>query len=372
MSKKAIFIFVAAIIFISFIAYASFQYNQKLKLISEQAHKKIDQNMQVDKKENRDFYTKLANERKIHFMVIGDQGVVGAGESVEEGEAWQQQVSNLIEENYNNQVYQHQVIKDEADMFDNMLMYEQGKKETQQDLVAIAFGESDVNRLTVEQFEKSYETLLNQVIADQPGAEIFAIIGRSLSEEEEYARAIVEISDHYGVASIDVEEVLENADESMEELTTEEGKLNKAGVSMYAESVVDGIVGNVAEKKVIDYTNIEARGDLYQVDAFQSIVEPEDLDGFKLVGESYASSTSNHSIRYEFTGELLALNLENAGGLIEVYLDGEYFKQYDLNELPQGEIHLLITDELDEEDHTIQIFVRETGKTIQLKSLITQ
>lgn len=370
MSKKSIFIFVTAIIFISFIAYASFQYNQKLKLISEQAHKKIDQKMQVDKEENRDFYTKLANERKVHFIVIGDQDV--AGGDVEEGETWQQQVSNLIEENYNNQVYQHQAMKNEADMFDSIFMYEEGKKDTPQDLVAIAFGQSDVDRLTVEQFEKSYETLLNQVITDQPGAEIFAIIGRSLNEEEEYARAMVKISDHYGVTSIDVEEVLENADKSMEELTIEEGNLKEAGVNLYAESVVDRIVENVDGKKVIDYTAVDPLGDLYQVDAFQSIVEPADLDGFKLVGESYASSTSNHSIRYEFTGELLALHLENAGGLIEVYLDGEYFKQYDLNELPQGEIHLLITDELDEEDHTIQIFVRETGKTIQLKSLITQ
>ncbi|MFB1050029.1 SGNH/GDSL hydrolase family protein [Paraliobacillus sp. JSM ZJ581] len=364
MSKKVIFILFASVIFVGLIVYGSLQYNQKLKTISKQAQKKMEQRVHQSEQENRDFYTKLINEKKIHFMVIGN--------GLDEEETLQQQISSRIEKKYNNKVYQHQITKQGADVFDGLFMYEKGKKEIEQDLVMIVFGKHDIDRLTLEQFEKNYETLLNRVIADQPRAEVFTFIENGLKNNEKYVNAIEKTSDYYGVFSIDGEEVFDTTGKSIAQITTEEGIPNEEGYNLYAESIFNTINENVINNKTITYARIDPLHQLTKHDDFRSINTPKESDGFVLVDDYYSSSTINHSIRYEFTGDLLALHLNNTGGVMEVYLDGEYVQQYDLNNLPKGAIHLLITDELKKGEHIAQIFVRESGKTIQIKSLITK
>ncbi|CQR46296.1 hypothetical protein BN1058_00549 [Paraliobacillus sp. PM-2] len=370
MSKKSIFIFFTCIIFIGLIVYGNLQYSEKLKTISKQAHEKMDQRLIKSEEANRNLYTKLANGKKIDFLIIGDE--LGSGIGVEDEHTLKQQVSNLIEAKYNNKVNEHQITKKGADVFNGLFVYEKEKKDTEQDLIMVVFGQHDTDRLTVKQFEKNYESLLKQIITDHPKAEIFTVIQNSLSDQQEYVTVIEELSDHYGMPSIDGRKIFSKSDKETDQLLTDEGYPNAVGYELYAEAIVNTIAEDVTKDITIDYSNVEVLHDINKYDDFRFIDTPEELDGFALVDGYYSSSQASSSIRYEFSGDLLALHINNTGGLMEVYLDGEYLQQYDLNDLTEGEIHLMITDELEKGDHTAQIFVREAGKTIQIKSLITK
>ncbi|WP_079710660.1 SGNH/GDSL hydrolase family protein [Paraliobacillus ryukyuensis] len=365
MSKKAVFILVISICFIGLFIYGNLHYNHKLNRISKRAQATNTERIEQADKANRDLYTKLTNGKAVRSVIVGD-----AIRASEEAEGWSQQLTDELESMYTSNVNTQYITKEGTGILDGLLTYQAEKSDTVADVVTIVLAQNDPDTWTVDQFEQIYETWLRQIIADHPHAEVITVLADSVTDQTDYVAGLEQIAQHYGIVLVNGQEILTTSDRTVASYTTEDGALDAAGNQLYAEAIVNKLEENMEESKVIDYTNIASVDEDNTYEDLHIVDEPEEMSGFQLVEDYYISSTEGDSIRYEFSGDFFALRLNNVGGVLEVYIDGAYFRQYDLNEVTEGEHYLSITNELDDAEHTVQLFVREEGKAIQIQSLI--
>lgn len=368
MSKNFFVMLIVIISFVGLFIFGNVHYQNKIAETNKQAQAMMSQRIEQEEQANRDLYTKLANGKRIRTLVVSNVPGFNADPSTKQ--IWQQQLHDQIAATYDSNVVEHQIIAPALNVFNGLFTYEQNKTDEEQDLVIFMFDSSQLETLTPVQFQKSYERLVTQVIIDQPTAEVLLFITNDLNHHPTYVEVVEELATYYQLPLVNGGVILSNAVQSMEDLTEEDGYPNEIGNQLYAKAIFDVISENVTQNKVIDYSDAEAFTDISGLDAFQFISEPEETTGFQLKDGYYVSDKENDSIRYAFSGEALALHFDNAGGQLEVYLDGEYYQPYNINEQEKGEQYLFITDDLDQGNHVVQLFVREEGKPIIIKGIV--
>lgn len=366
---------VSIVVFVLFLIFGNIYYNQKLARINEDARTRYAEaelkRAQIEEaRAQQSIYEKLAEGEPIHYLVIG--GSTGNSTGTD-GETWYQYFDQLLREEFGSKPQMTQLSKDGANVFEGLMEYQAAEKDIRHDLVFIFFGENDQNSLkSAIQYQVIYEALIKEVINANPKAEIITVIESSMRAEAAFPQALIELSNHYGIVVADTREAFDQSGENDDALTADGTLPNERGYALYAQYFVDTLQQNVNHVKPIDYLSVTALNDLQGYDNLKMVNQPVRLNGFKEVESHFVADSVDDSMIFQIDGDLLALHLYNEGGILEIYLNGDYFQHLDLSTVDAGDRFIMIDDELDDGEHIVQLVVREVEKEMVIHSIITK
>ncbi|WP_079509449.1 SGNH/GDSL hydrolase family protein [Mesobacillus jeotgali] len=321
-------------------------------------------------------YEKIANGSSINYLVIGDS--IGRSAGAERKDLrWYSQLEVLLKDFSGSRARRNMVVQSGATAFEGLYKLQRAPKFRDIDLIFIVFGENDRKYMNPEEFTFFYEKLIRKAKERYPGSEIITIIENPLKQEQ-YADAIKRVSFHYGAKPLDMRIPFKESGLLTEQLTTDMVHPNGKGYQLYAFSILELIKNNIHEKPEIAKLAAPLTGN----QAF-SLSEKKNFTartGFLTENGINISKRSGDYLEYEFDGSILGVTAIRSqfGGMMKVYIDGEYVRTVSTWWPFSRERYLYIASGLDSGPHTVRFeamneasaYNKSDKSIIQISSII--
>lgn len=307
--------------------------------------------------ENLTVYEKIADGSSFNYLIIGDS--IGRGAGAEKKELrWYSQLEVLIKDYSGSMGKRHLVVQSGATAFEGLYKFQKSHQSRNMDLIFIVFGENDRKYMDPDKFTFFYEKLVRNAKERHQGAEIVTIIESPLKQEP-YADAIKRISVHYGAKMVDMRIPFKESGMLTEYLTTDMVHPNGKGYQLYAYTILEMIKKNIKNEAAIARLPkpLTINDDFY-------LGEKDDIaDNYGFIDDLgvYVSMRPGDYLEYEFEGPLLGLNAirSEEGGMMNVYIDGEYVRTLSTWWPFTRERYLYIASGLENGHHTVRFEVIE-------------
>lgn len=300
-------------------------------------------------------YEKLSNEMTYHYLIVGDS--IGRGSGAEDkSKTWFHQLEGFIKNKYGSSAKRYSIVQSGATAFEGIYKLQEAVLPVQIDLAFIVFGENDRKYMNSGQFAYFYEKLIRQVKKRYPSAEIFTFTESCLNNEP-FAEEIRRISKHYGATNIDMRVPFRQSTFTTAELTTDLIHPNGKGYKLYAKEVFKTLEKNMFKKEIKPvlptplFKHVDSK--------LQSIRSFKEKKGFYYNQGFLFSTGKDNFIEYEFTGPFLGVTvLQNEqGGLVDVYLNDEYYTTISTWWPLEKIRHLYIASDLNEGPNRVKFVV---------------
>lgn len=297
-------------------------------------------------------YEKIEAGSSFNYLIIGDSIGRGAG-AESKNLRWYSQLEVLIKDFSGSRARRNMLVQSGATAFEGIYKLQKAPKFRDIDLIFIVFGENDRKYMDSEQFTFFYEKLVRNAKERYPGSEIITIIESPLKQEQ-FADAIKRVSAHYGAKPLDMRIPFNQSGMLTEQLTTDTVHPNGKGYQLYATSMLELIKNNIE----ID-AEIASLPKPLTRDQTLYFYEKKNLSGSKgFVTENgiNISKRPGDYLEYEFEGSILgvkAIRSQN-GGMLKVYIDGEYVRTISTWWPFTRERYLYIASGLDKGKHTVR------------------
>lgn len=315
-------------------------------------------------------YEKVAGGSSINYLIIGDSIGRGAG-AENKNMRWFSQLDVLLRDYSGSRARRNMLVQSGATAFEGIYKLQQAPNFRDIDLIFIVFGENDRKYMDTEQFTFLYEKLIRNAKERYPGSEIITVIESPLKQEP-FADAINRVSLHYGAKALDMRVPFQQSGMLTEQLTTDTVHPNGKGYQLYASSILELIKNNI--KKDVEIARLPKP--LTRDQRF-SLYEKKHLSGSKgFVNENGVkiSKRPGDYLEYEFEGPILGVNLTRGqdGGMLKVYIDGEYVRTLSTWWPFTRERYQYIASGLEKGRHTVRFETLGTAstKSIREKSMI--
>lgn len=307
--------------------------------------------------EDLNVYEKIADGSSFNYLIIGDS--IGRGAGAEKKELrWYSQLDVLIKDYSGSRGKRHLVVQSGATAFEGLYKFQKSHQSQNMDLIFIVFGENDRKYMDPDKFTFFYENLVRNAKERHQGAEIVTIIESSLKQEP-YADAIQRISVHYGAKMVDMRIPFKDSGMLTEHLTTDMVHPNGKGYQLYAYTILEMIKKNIRnEAEIASLPKSLTGNDDFYLD------EKDDISanhGFINDHGVYVTIRPGSYLEYGFEGPILGLNVirSEEGGMMNVYIDGEYVSTLSTWWPFTRERYLYIASGLENGHHTVRFEVTE-------------
>lgn len=297
-------------------------------------------------------YEKIEAGSSFNYLIIGDSIGRGAG-AESKNLRWYSQLEVLIKDFSGSRARRNMLVQSGATAFEGIYKLQKAPKFRDIDLIFIVFGENDRKYMDSEQFTFFYEKLVRNAKERYPGSEIITIIESPLKQEQ-FADAIKRVSAHYGAKPLDMRIPFNQSGMLTEQLTTDTVHPNGKGYQLYATSMLELIKNNIEiDPEIASLPKPLTR------DQTLYFYEKKNLSGSKgFVTENgiNISKRPGDYLEYEFEGSILgvkAIRSQN-GGMLKVYIDGEYVRTISTWWPFTRERYLYIASGLDKGKHTVR------------------
>ncbi|MEH7884932.1 GDSL-type esterase/lipase family protein [Bacillus sp. JJ1609] len=311
--------------------------------------------------EDLNVYEKIEVGDPFNYLIIGDS--IGRGAGAERKELrWFNQLEVLINDYSGSRAMRHLVVQSGATAFEGLYQLQSSPKLQNMDLIFIVFGENDRKFMEPEEFTFFYEKLIRNAKELNKDAEIITIIESPLKQEP-FADAIKRISVHYGAKCLDMRIPFKESGMLTEHLTSDMVHPNGNGYRLYANSVFELIKENIRnEADIAVYPKSLTKNDFF------FLAEKADIavnNGFIADVGSYVSRKPGDYLEYEFDGPILGVNVirSEVGGMMNVYIDGEYVRTLSTWWPFARERHLYIASGLEDGHHSVRFEAIEDVST---------
>ena len=269
-------------------------------------------------------YEKVASGSSINYLIIGDSIGRGAG-AEKEDMRWYSQLEVLLRDFSGSRARRNMIVQSGATAFEGIYKLQKAPKFRDIDLIFIVFGENDRKYMDSEQFTFFYEKLIRNSKERYPGSEIITII-ESPVKQEPFADAINRVSTHYGAKTLDMRVPFKQSGMLTEQLTTDMVHPNGKGYNLYANSILELIKNNI--KKDVEIARLPKPLTMDQSFSMYEKKQVSESKGFFIENEGNISKSPGDYLEYEFEGPILGVNFTRSqdGGMLKVYIDGEYVR----------------------------------------------
>ncbi|WP_210365081.1 SGNH/GDSL hydrolase family protein [Bacillus sp. REN3] len=325
---------------------------------------------------NLNIYEKIAEGDSYNYLIIGDS--IGRGSGAEEKEMrWFNQLEAIIEEEYRSNGRRQSIVQSGATAFEGIYKLQHTHMTRSMDLIFIVFGENDRKYMDPEKFAFFYEKLIRNAKELHPDAELVTIIESPLRQEP-YADSIKRLSIHYGAKYLDMRIPFKESGMLTEQLTSDMVHPNGNGYQLYAYSIFEMLKKNIEKRSRI----AQFPKPLFKNQSFllTDKGKPSRTEGFQLKRGIYISDRPGEILEFEFSGPLLGIKTirSEEGGMMNVYIDGEYVRSVSTWWPFERERYLYITSGLEDTRHTVrfetikEVSARNVSQrsTIQISSII--
>ena len=297
-------------------------------------------------------YEKIEAGSSFNYLIIGDSIGRGAG-AESKNLRWYSQLEVLIKDFSGSRARRNMLVQSGATAFEGIYKLQKAPKFRDIDLIFIVFGENDRKYMDSEQFTFFYEKLVRNAKERYPGSEIITIIESPLKQEQ-FADAIKRVSAHYGAKPLDMRIPFNQSGMLTEQLTTDTVHPNGKGYQLYATSMLELIKNNIEIDPEIASLPKPLTRD--QTLYFYKKKNLSGSKGFVTENGINISKRPGDYLEYEFEGSILgvkAIRSQN-GGMLKVYIDGEYVRTISTWWPFTRERYLYIASGLDKGKHTVR------------------
>lgn len=302
--------------------------------------------------EDLNVYEKIAEGTPFNYLIIGDS--IGRGSGAEKKELrWFNQLEVFLNDFSGSMGRRHLIVQSGATAFEGLYKLQNSPQSRKMDLIFIVFGENDRKFMNPEEFTFFYEKLIRNAKEINRDAEIITIIESPLKQEA-FADAIKRISVHYGAKYLDMRIPFRESGMLTEHLTSDMVHPNGNGYRLYANAVFELIKDNIEnEADIAVYPKSLTNNDFFYLAEKTEIAGKK---GFHTEFGSYVSRTPGDYLEYEFVGPILGVNVirSESGGMMNVYIDGEYVRTISTWWPFARERHLYIASGLENGQHSVR------------------
>lgn len=321
-------------------------------------------------------YEKIAEGKPYNYLIIGDS--IGRGAGAEKKQSrWFNQLESLIKDYSGSKGRRNMVVQSGSTAFEGIYKLQHAPKPRDIDLIFIVFGENDRKYMEADQFAYFYEKLIRDAKDTYRDAEIITIIESPLKQEE-FAEEIKRISVHYAAKYLDMRIPFKESGMLTEQLTADMIHPNGKGYRLYANAVFNLIADQVENgAEVANFPKPLTSRESYFLAEQKSISVN---NGFRLENGYYVGRSPGNYLEYEFQGPILGINVTRSemGGMMKVYIDGEYMTTMSTWWPFVCERHLYITSGLEDRPHVVRfemikdVSARNTSRKslLQISSII--
>ena len=318
---------------------------------------------------------KLNNGNTIYYLVVGDSIGRGAG-AESKRDTWHAQLERLIKQRFGADMEGQHIVQSGATAFEGLYKLRETELLYPADIIFLVFGENDRKYMKSEEFAKQYELLVREAKNRAPKAEIITFIESPLTVQA-FADEIQTVSKHYGAVPIDMREVYAQSGAEAQSLNRDQVHPNKKGYELYAKAIL---------RTLDDFPNREAPSineSLYIQDdaSFHLTKKIEAQHGFLNEDNYWVTGKKGSSIRYMVQGNTIGaiINQNPNGGLVDVFIDGRYYRTINTNWPLVKERYIFIATGLEPGNHQIEFITNDRGlrfngldeKPFQLAGIIT-
>jgi lysophospholipase L1-like esterase len=267
-------------------------------------------------------YEKIAHQKDIRYLIIGDS--IGRGAGVKDRNlTWFKQWEQLMNQHFGIKLNRHSLVQSGATAYEGLYLFKQAEKNDNIDLIFIVFGENDRKYMKANQFSSLYETLIKEVKNVYPNAEIMTITESCLAHQS-FAHTILKLSNQYQTSHIDMREPFQHSKLPVEQLTSDLIHPNSKGYQLYAMAMYQTINEGIYKNKQISKQPTEI-----PPSSFLEISQYHEKNGeFYLLNEDQVTNEYDASISYRFTGNNVGVKVfvGQDKGSIDVFIDKHYIR----------------------------------------------
>ncbi|MGN8841793.1 GDSL-type esterase/lipase family protein [Niallia sp. HCP3S3_B10] len=329
------------------------------------------------KKPERNVYEKIADGKKVNYLIVGDSIGRSSGASNNQHK-WFQLVERGLTKKYGGAFSRHLVVQSGATAFEGLYKLKNNLSKDI-DLVFIVFGENDRKYMDNKQFYFLYQSLLDEIVIRFPHAELITITESSL-DNEEFIDVIKQLSKDYYATNIDMRIPFRNSRLSTERLTNDLVHPNDYGYYLYAQEIIQTIDTAIRKDKKVLTSSIPVNEvsslEMNTNYSYRSI-DPS----FQNKKGNYTSNQIGSTIEYQFSGSFLGVNVirSEKGGKMDVFIDDNYETTISTWWPFKKERSLYVTSGLTNKDHTVKFQISADKsrynitdqQLIQISSIIT-
>ncbi|CAM3898878.1 SGNH/GDSL hydrolase family protein [Mesobacillus zeae] len=300
-------------------------------------------------------YDKISEGSNIRYLVIGDSIARGSGAETMD-QRWYTKLEVLLKGDMGIVAKRQSLVQSGATAFEGIYRLQNAARLTNADLIFIFFGENDRKYMGPEEFSFFYEKLLRDAKMKFPNAEIITITESPLKQPP-FAKQIERISYHYGAKNIDMRKHFKDTGMLTEKLTSDTVHPNGKGYQLYANAIFNLLKKNSRERNDIALLKKPLTGEHDFVLTANSM--PEKTRGFKNKNGMYISNVPGNFLEFQFEGPMLGVTLSRRenGGMMNVYVDGEYVRTMSTWWPFPRERNLYVTSGLEQGKHTARFEV---------------
>lgn len=344
--------------------------NKKIIKTNEALENKCKQEAVKEKQveSNMTFYEKIKQKKNVSALVIGDGIAGGTGASTTNG-IWYNKLSKYIQEKHNTSLKVDSIASPKNTALNAWI--DSGSEDySKYDAVFLILGQDDVAFEKIDQFQEFYEGIIRQVIKKNPKVEIIPVIENSIRKDNDYTKAIKDISEHYKLQYIDVRPGFASSKLAYKDLTKDQILPNDKGNEIYFD-----VIKNLIDKNVDDGKKVQndLPGDaLYKsaakLEVCNVIKTPEKSNGFSSGSDGYLGKNAGDSLTYKVSGDVVLLSYitQKNGGNIRLLADGKPVKIITTADTAEHKSAALISDTLTSGNHDVEIEVQK-GNNVQVK-----
>jgi lysophospholipase L1-like esterase len=321
-------------------------------------------------------YEKIAGGAPFNYLIIGDS--IGRGAGAENIELrWFNQLEVLLEDSFGSKGRRYSVVQSGATAFEGIYKLQQFPHEQSIDLIFIVFGENDRKFMDPHEFAFFYEKLIRDAKERHQNAEIITIVESSLKQEV-YADTIKRVSAHYRAKCLDMRIPFAESGMLTENLTTDMVHPNGNGYRLYAQTIFDLMEQNIKnDAEIATYPKPLKESDLFFLADNKQVIYRK---GFNYKNGLYVTTNPGDYMEYEFEGPTLGVKVirSQVGGMMNVYIDGEYVRTMSTWWPFSRERYLYIASGLENKKHIVRFEAEEdvsvknpsTLRMLQISSII--
>lgn len=328
-------------------------------------------------KTERNVYEKIADGKKVDYLIVGDSIGRSSGASTNHHK-WFQLVERSLTKKYGGSFTRHLVVQSGATTFEGLYKLKNNLSKDV-DLVFIVFGENDRKYMDKKQFYFFYQSLIEELVIRFPQAELVTITESSL-DNEDFIDVIKQLSNNYYATNIDMRIPFRNSRLSTDLLTKDLVHPNDYGYYLYAQEVIDTMEKAIDKKKKVLTSSIpinELTSLHMNTNYSYHSIDPS----YRNEKGYFTSNKIGANIEYHFTGSFLGVNVirSEKGGMMDVFIDDNYVTTISTWWPFKKRRSLYVTSGLTEQDHTVtfQISANKSRynitdqQLIQISSIIT-
>lgn len=195
-----------------------------------------------EKIKNINFYEKLKNGQPARILVLGDDIGLSKGKG-EESASWTERLGSWIKEEYGIDVDIKNLSLENATTKEGLNQL--AKDNNKFDLAITVYGDLDKEKLSIDEFESTYEEIVTELKKRNDNCDIIMIIENTFKKNSPYVKVIKDIGNNYDLNILDSIEEFILAEEAYAELVTDKKYPNDKGYDIYVNGIKNIIKRNI-------------------------------------------------------------------------------------------------------------------------------